>query len=177
VIAKISIATFFTIIHCAVAMADQTGPNGKQFFEEVTKYEIFCKNESNCQGEYQNEVVFSLREQLNKIGIANSEVLKKISIDQAQIWGDTILEGDYVADGQTRLDQASALYKNRELIGYKIKYSEKAWYVGNCEYNGSESSLVDCDAGRIIEVSYVSADLQTFFVDEEQTASFAFDKN
>lgn len=176
-ILRISLAALIGILSSAVAIADQNGPNGDQFYEEVIKYEGFCKDEENCQGEFQNEVVYSLRDQLNKIGFSNTEALKKISLEQAQIWGDTILEGDYVADGQTRLDHALALYKNRELIGYKIQYSEKAWYVGNCDYDGHEDSLVDCDAGRIIEVSYVSADLQTFFVDEEHTATFAFDKN
>ena len=169
-------AVLFGSLTTSLAFADQMGPHGDKFYEEAAHYENFCKDENSCQGEYRNEVVYSLHDQINKIGFANAEELKKISFDQAQIWGDTILEGDYVSEGQTRLDRALALYKNKDLIGYKVQYSEKGWYTGNCNYDGHEDSLVDCDAGRIIEVSYVSADLQTYFVDENQSATFAFDK-
>lgn len=174
---KLLASTLFSVLISTIAWADQMGPEGDKFYEETAHYVHACKNPNGCQTPYRNEVIYNHRKEINRLTPESKEALKKISTEQAQIWGDTILEGDYVADGQTRLDNVFALLKNDQLVGYKILYSEKAWYIGDCEYDGRDESLETCAKGRIVESTFVSPDMQTFFSDEENQADFAFDSN
>jgi len=108
-------------------------------------------------------------------GLPNSvrNVLVVRAVEQAQIWGDTILEGEYTADGNTRLDTVIAIRNNQTVIGYGIRYSEKAWYTGDCSYSSTNpQSLRSCREGRIQEVSFVSTDLMEAEVDQNQFADF-----
>ncbi|KHD88649.1 MAG: hypothetical protein OM95_07535 [Bdellovibrio sp. ArHS] len=155
------------------ALADQMGPNGDKFYEEAAHFENACKADP-CSGSYSRVIVYDQKAKLNKLSAATKDTLKKVAFDQAQIWGDTILEGDYYASGRTRLDQVVAFYKDQDLVGYKIQYSEKAWYTGDCEFDGSRASLKSCQEGRIVEGSYVSSDTLTYFSDEERYAEFSF---
>lgn len=96
-----------------------------------------------------------------------------IAKKQAQVWGDTILEGDYVAAGDTKLDQVRELKINGSLAGYLITYSETAWNISDCAYDGLHpESLKDCVHGRIVESSYVSLDLREYFYDDSTSAVF-----
>ena len=98
---------------------------------------------------------------------------KIIAKKQAQIWGDTILEGDYIADGDTRLDQVRELKINDKTVGYLITYSEKAWNISDCAYDGLHPELLNqCVVGRIVESSYVSLDLREYFYDDTTCATF-----
>ncbi len=99
--------------------------------------------------------------------------LYTVAYDQAQIWGDTILEGDYVADGRTRLDEVLVIKENMKVIGYAVSYSERAWYIGECAYtHRNPETLASCDEGRIYERSFVSLDLNDAEVDQNQFADF-----
>ena len=96
-----------------------------------------------------------------------------IAKKQAQIWGDTILEGDYIAAGDTRLDQVRELRINDKPVGYLITYSEKAWNISDCAYDGLHpDTLNECVSGRIVESSYVSPDLSKYFYDDTTCATF-----
>lgn len=170
---KFSASTVLGVLISSLAFADQMGPNGDKFYEEAAHYENSCQ-EGVCNLPYSEQVVFDLERDVNKLPPTEQESLRNVAFDQAQIWGDTILEGDYVADGQTRLDKVLAFYKDNQLVGYKIQYSEKAWYTGDCNYDGKEESLNNCQDGRIEEGSYVSADMQTYISDEERYAEFSF---
>jgi len=173
---KTALMALFGICLTSLAFADQMGPNGDKFYEEAAHYENACKEEP-CKAPYAEQVVYNQRNKLNKLSAETKEVLRKVASVQAQVWGDTILEGDYYASGRVRLDSVLAFYKDNQLIGYKIQYSEKAWYTGDCDFNGSRDSLKGCKEGRIVEGSYVSSDAQTFFSDEERYAEFSFDGN
>lgn len=95
------------------------------------------------------------------------------AFDQAQIWGDTILEGDYAADGKVKLDSIMVIKRGAKVLGYAITYSERAWYVGECTYvRNNPSSLSSCEEGRIQETSFVSDDLKQVEVDQNQFADF-----
>ncbi|WP_413568967.1 hypothetical protein ACLWBD_16030 [Bdellovibrio sp. HCB117] len=170
---KLIMSALLGLCASATALADQMGPNGDKFYEEAAHFEHACRTEP-CEGPYSRVLVYDQKAKLTKISAETRETLKKVAVDQAQIWGDTILEGDYYASGRTRLDQVMAFYKGQELIGYKIQYSEKAWYTGDCEFDGSRASLKGCQEGRIVEGSYVSSDAQTYFSDEERYAEFSF---
>jgi hypothetical protein len=128
--------------------------------------ELKAKCIKTCSGSFRVETQIipapSLKSQLNSIAKA-----------QAQIWGDTILEGDYFADGQTFLEKIEALYKDNTLIGYRIRYFEDAWDTSNCIYNPkSRQGLETCKKGFIKETSFVSADFQEVFADDENFALF-----
>lgn len=160
----------------SLALADKMGPNGDKFYEEAAHFENACSEEL-CKAPYSQQVVYNQSSKLNKLSVDTKNVLKSIAFEQAQIWGDTILEGDYHAAGRTRLDLAIAYYKDNQLVGYKISYSQKAWETSECNFDGTKQSLKDCKEGRIIEGSYVSPDAQTYFSDEERYAEFSLGAN
>jgi hypothetical protein len=177
VLSKLVITSFamFTLTS-GIALADQMGPDGDKFYEEAAHFENACMS-GQCQGEYSKKTVYNQKQKLNQLPAGERDALKAVAVDQAQIWGDTILEGDYFATGRTRLDEVVAYYKKEKLVGYKIQYSEKAWYTGDCNFNGKRSSLEGCREGRILEGSYVSPDKKTYFSDEERYAEFTSSNN
>lgn len=156
----------------AISLADQMGPDGDKFYEEAAHFENACMT-GVCQGLYSRKVIYNLKNRLNHMSAKEKVQLKEVAVDQAQVWGDTILEGDYYSAGRTRLDEVVAFFKADELVGYKIQYSEKAWYTGDCAFDGTKESLKGCQEGRIVEGSYVSPDAQTYFSDEERHAGFS----
>lgn len=174
---KLTTSILLGFLVCSTAWADESGPGSERFREESAAYAEACKDESACRAPYHNQVLYSHSKQINHLTDVTKEALKSISFEQAQIWGDTILEGDYAAEGSTRLDRVLALFKGDQLIGYKIQYSEKAWYTGQCEYTGVPETLKNCAPGRIHEGSFVSTDLETYYTDENDQADFAFDTN
>ena len=154
------------------AFADQMGSDGDKFYEEAAHFENACMT-GECKAPYIKKVVYDQKKKVSQLADKDKSSLKAVAFNQAQIWGDTILEGDYKAAGRTRLDHVVAFYKDNDLVGYKIQYSEKAWYTGECNYDGKKESLKSCREGRIIEGSYVSPDAETFFSDEERYAEFS----
>ncbi|HEX7675495.1 MAG TPA: hypothetical protein VF412_15070 [Bdellovibrio sp.] len=169
--AKFFITALITLVS-SFAFADKMGPNGDKFYEEAAHFVNACSEEP-CKAPYSALVLYSQKAKLNNLEAQVRTDLKDIAVEQAQVWGDTILEGDYVAAGHTRLDLVTGYYKNNVLVGYKIQYSEKAWFTGNCHYTGTRESLKDCKEGRIQETSYVSEDRGTYFTDEGRQADFA----
>ncbi|RYE42700.1 MAG: hypothetical protein EOP48_23270 [Sphingobacteriales bacterium] len=108
-----------------------------------------------------------------KLNSASREKLSRVALSQSNVWADTILEGDYIADKKPRLDVVSGIFENGELVGYKITYSEKAWYIGDCDYDyENASTLKGCTKGRIYESSFVSPDFETYFRDLNEIADF-----
>lgn len=143
----------------------------QKFYKEMQAFSSAC-NLQNCENPYSTKTLYRLSEG-QKIDSDLQKIFIKIADTQAQIWGDTILEGDYVAEGKTRVDRIEMLYKNQELIGYLLTYSEKAWNTSDCLYDGLRAStLVGCVAGRIVESSYVSLNFRDYFYDEKTAASF-----
>lgn len=173
---KLMLAAVLTVF-ASLASADEMGPGGDKFYEEAGHFANACVNDV-CQAPYSIEVVYSQKSRRTKLDAQMTDAFKKVAFDQAQVWGDTILEGDYYSGGRTRLDTVKAVYKNDQVVGYKIRYSEKAWYTGECGFDGtSKDSLKNCKLGRIVEESYVSTDLRTYFSDEERQAGFSLDVN
>lgn len=156
----------------ASALADQMGPNGDKFYEEAARFENACLK-GECRAPYSKTITYDQKRRKSSLAPNDVSALKAVAFQQAQIWGDTILEGDYYAAGRTRLDEVISFYKGTKLVGYKIKYSEKAWYTGDCNFTGKRETLKDCRVGRIAEVSYVSPDKETYFSDEDHYAEFS----
>ena len=166
------LVTLATTLFAGLAHADARGDGAKEFYALIETYRKICVTE--CHAPFKNQTVFDIQEPAQtKIPAKVKATLQKVSDNQAQIWGDTILEGDYHSDGQTQLDAVVDLYENNKLIGYKITYSEKAWYTGDCDFDEEdESTLKECTPGRIQESTYVSPDFKTYFRDEDDFADF-----
>lgn len=160
----------------SLAFADQMGPNGDKFYDEAAHFVNACAT-GDCQAPYSTILAYSQKSRINKMNQTHLELLRTVAFTQAQIWGDTILEGDVVASGRTRLDTVVAYLKNNRVVGFKIRYSEKAWNTEDCAYDGSKSSLKTCKVGRIYEESFVSPDYATFFTDEDRQAAFSLEVN
>jgi hypothetical protein len=172
---KIAVATVLTL-SASLGLADQMGPNGDKFYDEAAHFTNAC-SQGPCQAPYSAMLVYSQNPRLNKLSPQQTDVLRKISFDQAQIWGDTILEGDFHTAGRTRLDSAVVYFKGNRVVGFKIRYSEKAWNTSECAFDGTKGSLKDCAQGRIAEESFVSPDFLTFFTDEDRQADFSLGAN
>lgn len=97
--------------------------------------------------------------------------LEDIANEQVQIWADTILEGDYVADTRVRLDRVDRIFVDGEFVGYRIEYSTAAWDTANCDATMAGSDE-DCIRGRIREATFVSPDLSFWFRDDKHLAEF-----
>lgn len=139
--------------------------------QETANFTDSCLEQS-CNAPYVQELLYHHEEESNKLSPEIKKRLEYIAKHQAQLWGDTILEGDYFANNDTRLDSVIGLYKDNEFIGYKIEYSETAWWVGDCDFDDSDASLESCQKGRIVERSYVTGNGANFFNDQEHYAEF-----
>ncbi len=124
-----------------------------------------------CLPPYRREVIYEIAG--SDSGNSVIKRLKAAAIDQAQIWADTILEGDYATDYKTRLDKAVAFFYGGSLVAYYITYSEGAWDTGTCKYDGiNDSTLTGCKPGRIVESVYLSPDFSDYHFVEEDYARF-----
>lgn len=97
----------------------------------------------------------------------------------ARIWGDTILEGDYYAFGDTRVGRALEISKDGKVIAYHVEYYEEAIDTGSdkCVHDEDQSDQAwafygECTLGRIYEAVYVSADFKDREDDYERSATF-----
>ncbi len=103
--------------------------------------------------------------------------LAEIAEDQVQVWADTILEGDYLADGEVKIERVNLVRYRGEFIGYQVFYSTHAVDTSECDPSrvsaiSSASLPADCVDGRIVEASFVSPDLQSWIRDEHHFAEF-----
>jgi hypothetical protein len=98
---------------------------------------------------------------------------QKSSWELSQIWGDTILEGDFYALNRTRLDTLEELSHNLKVIGYRVTYSQKAWMTAHCSYDPEDiATLANCVPGRIYESGFLSINFKESFRDENAMAEF-----
>jgi hypothetical protein len=120
------------------------------------------------------EAVFDRAKAFSVLSDRQIAGLTQIASEQAQIWGDTILEGDYEADGKTELDHVDALSLDGRLIAYRLVYSERSWETSVCTFpaNRDSSALSRCQEGRIHEASFASPDLSSWTRDPDAFATF-----
>lgn len=159
-------AFLVALIAAPLALADESGPDELQFRKVVEKLEKNGLTRFDVRVVYENSQWST--------SAAEFEKLHKIAQSQAQIWADTILEGDYEADGQTVLDRVEEIQFKGRLVAYRITYSERAWYIGSCDYDYEDKSkLASCAEGRISEASFVSSSLTSWTRDSNAYAEFA----
>ena len=168
----ITLVTMISMMSVNSAYA-HSGKDKSKFFEEhISAFQQSCV--SQCQNPFSVMTAYKIEEaEKSKLNIQSRLHLEQIAVGQAQIWGDTILEGDYQSEGHTQLDRVLEIYENGRLLGYRITYSERAWYVCDCDFDdATPEALAQCRQGRIHESAFVSADFETFFRDESDLADF-----
>lgn len=80
---------------------------------------------------------------------------------ESRVWWDTILEGEYIVRGDVFLGDVTAIYKNKQLLAYRVTYGKEAYYTGICDYDSeNEESLEECSSGSITETALVSPDFK-----------------
>lgn len=162
VISKCVISSVFLILLAlpfgAVAHADRVGSDSRPWVEAVRKA-VRADN-----------VVFELVDPVSNLIAPQVRIrLEDISFDQAQIWADTILEGEYLAESAVRLDSIEMIKAGEVFLGYRITYSSAAYETMDCD---SSSHLESCLAGRIVESTFVSPNLEYWIRDDRHFAEF-----
>lgn len=166
------------ILLSSSSLAARPGLTRYQALEQIVdRYRLSCATyaqEEICQNSFSQKVLFKLMPvkplSLDK---ATHGQLERIAFEQAQIWGDTILEGDFVAAGDTRLERVVGIYREHSLVAYLISYSETAWSTADCAIEDENpESLKGCVQGVIRESAFVSPTLQTVLTDDEHYAEF-----
>lgn len=162
---SLSIISFFFAAGAAfTANASNYNPRTNPFERSVSEFETQCSKDCGTKFRVEKQRNFMPTELRSLIAIATQ---------QAQIWGDTILEGDYYAAGNTKLEFVDRIYKDNQLIAYRITYSETAWDTSNCRFNSyTKAGLETCKKGRILESGYVSPDFKNAFTDLNHLAEF-----
>ena len=111
--------------------------------------------------------------EISSVSEQQHQEFRQLAVQQASIWSDTILEGDFEAAGDTRLDRVQGIYLGGQLLAYRLTFSETAWSTSQCNYNpGDKSTLESCVSGRIVESMFVTPDLKSFERDERNFAHF-----
>jgi outer membrane murein-binding lipoprotein Lpp len=175
-------ASIFALIAVALvigvasrAKADEFGSDYEAFSTQIRDLQKHCRaSDTTCAlANVASNVLFDRQDHVMHPHV--SGLLAKfdaIAREQALIWADTILEGDYQTDEKTQLDRVEALYKDGNFIGYRIEYSERAWDTSDCEEANGRYVLSTCVEGRIREASFVSPKLTSWTRDDFAYASF-----
>ncbi len=125
--------------------------------------------EENLEIILKAEGILPASDKIVKIPLKFSEIPKALMdqlIDSAKysvmIWSDTILEGDYHAKDEARLDKVEEVRNQKgQLLGYRLTYSAEAWETSDCKYDSQhDSTLAGCKKGRIVEIGFVSTDMK-----------------
>lgn len=129
-------------------------------------------------------------EELDMATLSKAQVarLLKAANEESDIWGDTILEGDYVLANNSQVELYSVekvVSTKSELVAYRIVYGQAAFNIGACEMEVDWDLMSDnpeafdqfakenCQAGTISAGAYVSPDFQFHFRDEDAIEDFS----
>lgn len=143
---------FISVICSAIALA-QSNMTIKQFdslsdFQKVEFLEKYTKEENFVQ----NSSNFS------------RAALTEFAESKAEIWLDTILEGDFAQIGDIQITNVTAFTYKGEVYAYEIEISAPAFMTSNegCAFNEQTEiwSGEACIKGRIVEKALATATLE-----------------
>lgn len=93
-------------------------------------------------------------------------VLTDYAEKESNIWGDTILEGDYLASQDAvTLSSFEKVFEGSKLVAYRIQFFVKSWDTGSCDVDydaldqenaNMDEILKECTLGKIIGTFYVT---------------------
>jgi hypothetical protein len=142
----------------------------KQFERTIEQLHKQCP-QLNCQNTLQVQTIFQNQQfYVNQFPVKYLQILNQRAKELVQVWGDTILESDYIVNGKIRIDLIQAVYHNRQLITFKIVYSMQGFDLTQCPTNARTQQ--QCKPGRIYEGSFISANFEHAVIDKNQVAKF-----
>ncbi len=97
------------------------------------------------------------------------DTLALIADDQAQVWADTILESDFVAEEDVQVEAVETVQSRSQFLGYRVTYSSIAVDTSTCD---PRLDITLCDKGRIVESSFVAPKLDAWVRDESNFAKY-----
>lgn len=146
------------ILTLSLTATAEESPVERKLKDLISQVNLACSNDVCSQG-FSWERAYEAPA-LNKLQPDLLSALHEKAADLAQIWGDTILEGDYAADGETQLEKVDVLRLDDQVMAYRIQYSERGWDLAQ----GLE--------GRIRESAWTLPDLETSGSEEHQLVVF-----
>lgn len=116
----------------------------------------------NCEGPACEQIYTEdYLDTAEKLSASLETRLTAVAQNESRVWWDTILEGEYIVRGEIFLSDVTAIYKNKQLLAYRIVYGKEAYYTGSCDYDSeNEDSLEECTSGSITETALVSPDFK-----------------
>jgi hypothetical protein len=171
----ITLVTLF--VGLPTANADQYGRDYREFSRKIRSSRDQCQSLKGYKAiscdlpGFVTHVLHDLETGESRLSAGFLEKLRLIAVKQTLIWSDTILEGDFEAAGDTRIDKVEAIHDGDQLVAYRIHYSETAWYTGDCDPE-KDPTLKSCRQGRITEGTFVSPLLTSWMRDDFAFAAF-----
>lgn len=155
------------------ANADHRAPGSREFTKLIGEYKMACIL-SPCLEPFTTQPLYREGSKTPSIlSRAQLRALQRLANEQAKEWADTILESDYLADGNTVLEKVIGIYKGNKLVAYKISYAEAGWDVSDCNYDSKNpGSLSGCAEGMVRETSFVSLDYGNVVRNHDDIADF-----
>lgn len=167
--------SFFFMIHFNVS--SQNKNFNSVFWEALFQSQISCPH-LQCPKSLIKKTKLT-QEQWRSLSSTVRKELQALAKKSANdIWPDTILEGDYIADYRVRLDAVELLTLHDEFVGYWILYSARAWDTSTCDYDPlSPNTIKNCQQGRIYEGSFTNFNFSESLIDINHLATFKVEDN
>lgn len=155
------------------AQADHRYPGSRAFTKLLEEYKVACIS-STCEKPFRTNLLYKENSaHPSLLTRSQLRILEKVAKAQAKIWADTILESDYISDGNTVLEKVVGIYKYNTLVAYKVSYAETGWDVSSCNYDFKvPESLQKCPEGVIRETSFVSTNFGNVVRNHDDIADF-----
>lgn len=142
----------------------------KRFEKLIEKIQTICP-QLNCPSQILGQTVYLNKKfYINPAPIKSFQILNRRAHELVQVWGDTILESDYIVKGAVRVDSIQSVYSQNKFLAYKIIYSMEAYSLARCPQ--AYRNPTSCAPGRIYEASFISSDFNHAVIDINQKARF-----
>lgn len=128
-----------------------------------------------CDGkDFTSEFFYEADQTFKSLPADTLAALSAVAEKQANIWGDTIYEGPYMANDDVELTSIEGIYYRGQLVLYRISYAQSAWATETCDVNWEEDepSFEECEEGVIQETSLVSLDFKRYEIEGDKYADY-----
>lgn len=129
----------------------------------------------DCEGEdFVSQYFYESGSVVQPLSAEVFSALNVVAQNQANVWGDTIYEGPYMASDEVELTSIEGIYYRGQLVMYRITYAQSAWATETCDvdWDEEEPSFEDCEEGVIRETSLVSMDFKEYEIDGDKYADY-----
>lgn len=153
------LAVSMVVLSSPQALADRQGPGFASFAQQVREIQSVCNWSQQIANCAEIDVTVDV---IPVSALAPGVVsrLAEITLDQVNVWGDTILEGDLVLRSDAAIVQVEVIRRAGQLVSYRVIYQAHA-------YDSLESH-----EGMISEATWIHPALALWFRDDRSLARF-----